>query len=342
MIRLLSVLLSLVFLTGCLFGDDTPDVLRLGGETMGTTYNVTVVDPPEGLDADALDARIAQTLEAVNASMSNWDPQSEVSRFNSGAAATPVTVSADFAQVMALSNDIHDASGGRFDVTLAPLIELWGFGTRTPEDEVPPARDINAALDLVGQRDVLTLEGDQLTKSAEGVSVNLSAIAKGFGVDAVARTLSDAGATRFLVEIGGDLLTRGVNAEGEPWAIGIERPDVAGRVVELIVPISGYGLATSGDYRNYFEADGQRYSHILDPTTGRPVTHSTASVTVLAPDATRADGWATALLVMGVEAGLPLAEAEGLAVLFITRENGAFVTSASSAFSELIGDTETR
>jgi len=283
-----------------------------------------------------------QTLEAVNASMSNWDPQSEVSRFNSSAANEPVPLSKDFATVIALSNDIHDASSARFDVTLGPLIELWGFGTRTPEDAVPPAAEINAALDLIGQRDVLSLDGTTLTKTAEGVSVNLSAIAKGFGVDAVARTLTEAGATRYLVEIGGDLITRGLNAEDRPWAIGIERPDAADRVVELVVPISGYGLATSGDYRNYFEVSGARYSHILDPTTGRPVTHNTASVTVLAPNTTLADGWATALLVIGAETGLPLAEAEGLAVLFITREDGAFVTSASRAFSDLVGDTETR
>ena len=319
MIRILVVLVCTLLLTGCLFGDTAPEVLRLGGETMGQTYNVTVVDAPADLDADALETQIIDTLAAVNASMSNWDPQSEVSRFNSSAANEPVPMSEDFAHVMALSNDIHDASGARFDVTLAPLIELWGFGTRTPEDAVPPPADINDALDLVGQRDVLSIQGETLTKSAEGVSVNLSAIAKGFGVDAVAQTLAEAGVERYLVEIGGDLVTRGLNADDAPWAIGIERPDVAGRVVELIVPVSGYGLATSGDYRNYFEAAGERYSHILDPTTGRPVTHNTASVTVLAEDATLADGWATALLVVGVDAGLPMAEAEGLAVLFITR-----------------------
>lgn len=342
MIRRLSVLFLALLLAGCLFEDDTPEVLRFSGETMGTTYNITVVDAPEEVDAEALGQQIVQTLAAVNASMSNWDPQSEVSRFNSSGAQEPFALSEDFATVMTLANEIHDASGGRFDVTLAPLIELWGFGTRTPDDALPSPETINAALDLVGQRDVLSLEDQALTKSSNGVSVNLSAIAKGFGVDAVARTLTDAGISRYLVEIGGDLVTRGVNAEGEPWAIGIERPDASDRVVELVVPISGYGLATSGDYRNYFEADGSRYSHILDPTTGRPVTHSTASVTVLAPDATLADGWATALLVTGAETGLGIAEAEGLAALFITREDGAFVTSASRAFSELIGDTEAR
>lgn len=342
MIRRLGALLALVFLAACLNEDDTHEVLRFSGETMGTTYHVTVIAAAGALDAGELELGIVQTLEAVNASMSNWDPQSEVSRFNSSAANEPVPLSKDFATVIALSNDIHDASSARFDVTLGPLIELWGFGTRTPEDAVPPAAEINAALDLVGQRDVLSLDGTTLTKTAEGVSVNLSAIAKGFGVDAVARMLTEAGATRYLVEIGGDLITRGLNAEDQPWAIGIERPDAADRVVELVVPISGYGLATSGDYRNYFEVSGARYSHILDPTTGRPVTHNTASVTVLAPNTTLADGWATALLVIGAETGLPLAEAEGLAVLFITREDGAFVTSASRAFSDLVGDTETR
>lgn len=342
MVRRLGALFTLIFLAGCLFDKDTPEVLRFSGETMGTTYNITVIDAPEELDAEDLEAAITQTLEAVNASMSNWDPQSEVSSFNSAAASNPVPISEDFASVMAIANEIHDASDGRFDVTLAPLIELWGFGTRTPEDAVPPPDDISEALDLVGQREVLSLNGTEMTKSVAGASVNLSAIAKGFGVDAVARTLSDAGISRYLVEIGGDLVTRGVNAEGNPWAIGIERPDASDRVVELIVPISGYGLATSGDYRNYFEVEGARYSHILDPTTGRPVTHHTTSVTVLAPNATMADGWATALLVVGAEEGVALAEEQELAVLFITREDGAFVTSATRAFSDLIGDTVAR
>lgn len=328
-----------VLLAGC-FGEEKGETYRLSGETMGTTYNVVAVDVPSEVTETELAVAIEETLAAVNASMSNWDPQSEVSRFNAEAGTEPFSISAEFAHVMAGADKVHALSNGRFDVTLFPLIELWGFGARTkPGETFPTDEEIAAALEHVGQAELVSLDGQTLTKNDPDVSVNLSAIAKGYGNDAVAATLAGFGIENYLVEIGGDLVSAGENDKGEAWKIGIETPDATSNAVEMIVSVSGLGMATSGDYRNFFEQDGVLYSHIIDPTTGRPVTHRTTSVTVLAEDGMMADALATAMMALGDEEGLAVAEANDLAVFFISRaEAGSdqeYVKTASSAFEKL-------
>lgn len=343
--RIAFLALFIIALPGC-WPDDAPKMLSVSGETMGTTYNVTTVGGPDALDEAALTAAIDAALARANAAMNNWDPSSEVSRFNTSDTTDPVEISADFAAVMAAADDIHAKSGGAFDVTLAPLIELWGFGPRTPDSPVPTDEDISAAMRHVGQAELVTLgeTSPTLTKSDPAVSVNLSAIAKGYGVDAVATEIAALGVDSYLVEIGGDLAARGTNPMGEVWQIGIERPDDGGGTVQQIVSVPDLGLATSGDYRNYFEEDGVRYSHIIDATTGRPITHQTASVTVLADNAMLADGWATALLALGSARAMEIAEEEGLAVFAIDRapegDGGGFATVASPAFSTLLGTSK--
>ncbi|SLN43368.1 Thiamine biosynthesis lipoprotein ApbE precursor [Pseudoruegeria aquimaris] len=335
--RVLPALIAPLFLSACLFSTDKAEPVRFVGETMGTTYSVTVVDMPEDLTAEALQAEVESVLARVNAQMSNWDPNSEVSRFNASTSTAPQPVSAEFAYVMEAANGIHLGSGGVFDVTLAPLIDLWGFGPKKPGEPVPTDAEILKALSDVGQLSLLTLgEGPTLKKEKPGVSVNLSAIAKGYGVDEVAELVASKGITRYLIEIGGDLVASGENAEGKPWSIGIEKPDARSKTLQLVLPLDNTGMATSGDYRNYFEEDGIRYSHIIDPNTGRPITHKTASVTVLAENAMLADGWATAMLAMGQDRGLEAAEALGLAVYFITREGNDFVTASSRAFDSYV------
>lgn len=338
---LLALILPAVLLmSGCWFGSESAEV-RLTGQTMGTTYSVIAIG--EGLDQAALAAEVEATLAAVNAKMSNWDPASEVSTFSAVRSTVPVQVSPELSHVMAAANDVHAMTGGKFDVTLGPLIELWGFGPRQPEDPVPSDAAIAEALDGVGQARLLELDSGAgtLKKAAPETGINLSAIAKGFGVDSVAEALQGFGIKNYMVEIGGDLVTKGQNAKGEAWRIGIEKPDAAAQTVQLIVPVSNLGLATSGDYRNYFEHEGRRYSHILDPIVGRPVTHATTSVTVIAENAMLADAWATAMLVLGREAGLKLAEEHKLAVFFIDRDvqagADAYMTAASSAFEALTG-----
>ncbi|KPD11745.1 FAD:protein FMN transferase [Phaeobacter sp. 11ANDIMAR09] len=337
MARLFLVAL-MFFLAAC---KSDPVTLKFSGETMGTSYNIVAIDKTADLSSDALEAAITATLAKVNSQMSNWDPNSEISRFNSATSSDPIKISPELTSVMTAANAIHDKSEGLFDVTLGPLIEIWGFGARTPDSPVPADEKIAAALDVVGQSKVLTLDSGAATlaKHLPETSVYLAAIAKGYGVDQVAAVLAEAGIRDYMVEIGGDLVTAGHNPQGEAWRIGIERPDAASQTIEEVVDVSGLGMATSGDYRNYFEQNGIRYSHIIDGVTGRPITHGTASVTVLAENAMMADGWATALLALGQERGLRIAESEGLAVLFIARspDSGAtgFETTTSSQFSKL-------
>jgi len=340
--RIAIAVFAPALLAGCLF-DRAPEALRVTGETMGTTYSVSVVDPPDGMDETALTERIEATLATVNAAMNNWDPDSEVSRLNTAATTDPLPVSPKLAYLLEVAMEVHALSQGRFDITLSPLIDLWGFGPRSPDAPVPSDAEIAAALERVGQSEMLRLErrdgAATLRKAHAGVSVNLSAIAKGYGVDRIAAALRAEGIDRYLVEIGGDLAASGFNSDDRAWQVGIERPDTAARTVQEIVGLTGHGLATSGDYRNYFEQDGIRYSHIIDPTTGRPIRHRTASVTVIAKTAMLADALATALLVVDDATALDIAETEGIAALLILRDGDGFVTVTSDAFGALMRDT---
>ncbi|MEM8791336.1 MAG: FAD:protein FMN transferase [Pseudomonadota bacterium] len=337
MFRLGAVGLALL-IAAC---DDTPVTLEISGETMGTTYNITAVAPAGGLDSEALKAAVEATLAQVNASMSNWDPGSEISRFNALRHTEPVPISAGLADVIEAADEIHSRSDGLFDLTLAPLIELWGFGAREAGDPIPSEAEISAALEQVGQSRIITLTRgpDTLQKARPDASIYLAAIGKGHGVDEVAATLRGLGLQDFMVEIGGDLFASGQSPGNEPWRIGIERPDATDRALQEIIELSSQGMATSGDYRNYFEEDGIRYSHIIDANTGRPITHKTASVTVIAETAMLADGWATAMLVLGRERGLEIAEAYDLAVFFISRSDALddkdFAVTASTRFQAL-------
>lgn len=335
--RFLFALVAIPLLASCYLFDSPPEVIQLGGKTMGTTYNITVVDAPADVTRDKLNMAVEAMLADVNGKMSNWDKTSEVSRFNALQSTAPVEISADFAYVMRAANDIHHLSGGKFDVTLAPLIDLWGFGAKKPGDPVPSDQEIDAALQNVGQAKLLTLNEStpSLQKNQVGVSVNLSAIAKGFGADQLAGVLRSHGVENYLVEIGGDLVTAGLNAQGEAWSIAIEKPQVGTQSIELIIPVSDLGMATSGDYRNFFEQDGIRYSHLIDPTTGRPITHRATSVTVLAQNAMLADALATALLVVGEKQGLEIAQANDIAAFFIWRGADGFESATTNAFETL-------
>ncbi|WP_350334246.1 FAD:protein FMN transferase [Coralliovum pocilloporae] len=343
----LLIILPVLLLTACWPESESgsesgSEVLRLSGHTMGTSYNVTAIG--SDLDSAMIADSIKNTLDRVNGSMSNWDPQSEVSTFSASGDLNPVSISDDFLTVMATADEVHSKSGGVFDVTLGPLIELWGFGPRKPGDPVPSDKAIDEALEAVGQARLLSLDETRktLAKAQPGTGINLGAIAKGYGVDAIARALESHGVTRYMVEIGGDLVTKGANPRGEGWRIGIEKPETGSQSIQMIVPVSNRGMATSGDYRNFFEHEGKRYSHILDPLTGRPVTHRTTSVTVIAENAMLADAWATAMLVLGRERGLAVAKTHQLAVFFIERDSQtgseSYITTESPAFRAMPGD----
>ncbi len=314
-----SCLLALFLITAC-DGAPTRTETLLDGQTMGTTWLVRAINLPEAVSPDDLRSRIEARLAAINAAMSTWDPGSEISRFNRSATTEWVEISPDFHRVIAAALSLYGLSDGRFDVTLAPLIELWGFGRGAERAAPPDDGEIAAVLDRIGSDRVALAEAPpRLRKAAGEITVNLSAIAKGYGVDAVAAVVSEAGATDWLVEIGGEVRVEGRNIDGAPWRVAIELPDAAGRAVERVVELTSGAIASSGDYRNYFEVDGKRFSHLLDPATGRPIDHRLAAVSVHADTAMWADGVATALMVLGDQRGQVLAEREGWSALFLVR-----------------------
>jgi thiamine biosynthesis lipoprotein len=299
-----------------------PDALTLRGETMGTTYSVRIAGRP-ALSAERLQALLTERLGQVNASMSTWDPRSEISRINAAPADTPLRLGADLRIVLAAALALSRATDGAFDPTVGPLVNLWGFGPDRGSGEPLPGA-VAEIQRRIGYRHA-ELEGDVLTKTREGLQLDLSAIAKGFGVDALARVLEANGIRDYVVEIGGDLVVRGHNPQGQPWGIGIERPDEAappGEALQAVVRLEAGALATSGTYRRFKRAQGGVRHHIIDPRTGYPTQPTLAEVTVYAPDCMTADGIATALMVLGVREGMAWVEARpGIEALFV--EEGA-------------------
>lgn len=329
-------LLLLFLLVGCGGADAPAPELQLSGRTMGTSWSVRVAAPPETLREAELQARIEDRLAAINALMSTWDPASQLSRFNRAAPGDWFPVDAELVTVLAAAREIAEASDGAFDVTVGPLVDLWGFGAgaEVEADAVPSPEAIEAARARVGYTRLELREAPPALRKTAPLEVDLSSIAKGYAVDALAALVKEAGAERFLAEIGGELRAEGENARGVPWRIGIEVPDPTRRgVAREAIGLSGTAVATSGDYRNFFTVDGTRYSHTIDPATGRPVVHRVASVTVLHPEAMWADGWATALNVLGAERGLAVADEQGLAVSFILYdEDGGLAERGNAAF----------
>jgi len=302
---------------------------------MGTTYTVKIVRPRAGIpENDALHKAIEAELDTVDRAMSTYRDDSELSRFNASTSTDWFEVSPETAEVVALALRIGRASGGAYDVTVEPLVRLWNFGAHpSAADAVPSDEAIEKAMKLVGQEHLaVRFDPPALKKDLPGLRVDLSSIAKGDAVDRVAQLLDAGGCENYMVEVGGEVRARGHNASGRPWQIAIERPGDGPKQVYRVVPLAGRAMATSGDYRNYFERDGRRYSHLIDPRTGRPITHRLASATVLADDCAEADAWATALLILGPESGMKLAEQEGITTDFLIREGDTFVEWRSSTF----------
>ncbi len=301
------------------------------GSTMATSYTVRITD--ELTDPEATRQAIQQLLDTVEGLMSTYIDDSDVSRFNASQATDWFPVDAATCEVVALALRISKETGGAFDITVGPLVDLWGFGPDGAIDE-PPAADVLAAVrDRTGYAGLAT-DCDQpaIRKDRPVLAIDLSAIAKGYAADVIADELEADGFANFLVEVGGEMRIAGTKPRGEPWRIGIEAPERERLDVFGALELADVAVATSGDYRNYFEKDGRFYSHTLDPRTGAPVTHSTGGVTVLASTSGYADALATALLVLGAEHGLELAERENIAALFLTRSADGIESTASSAF----------
>lgn len=322
-------------LTACEDRDVQRRLSVIPGETMGTTYSVKITDLPAGIEQGTLATDIDRLLDRVNAQMSTYRPDSELSRFNDSAADAWTAVSTDTLKVVEAALSVGRLSDGAFDPTVGPLIDLWGFGAGGESQRVPATAHIEAALDQIGYGHVGTNSSEPaIGKRGRNVRVDLSGIAKGFGVDKVAEHLDSLGLENYLVDIGGELRGRGRSPEDRPWRVGIEKPRAAPGTVQRVVRVDGRAIATSGDYRIFFESEGQRFSHIVNPRTGRPVDHGLASATVVAETTMQADALSTALLVLGPEAGLKLAEREGIAAHFIARTETGFKELASPAFAK--------
>jgi thiamine biosynthesis lipoprotein len=336
------LLIVAIGLSGCSEAPEPEPLLELSGSTMGTSYHIKLVTHspgiPEGASVDDLQRRIDQRLETINGMMSTYLPDSDLSLFNTSDQTDWIPVPAPLIDVVETAQTISIMSEGMFDITVGPLVELWGFGPEKHAAQPPDAGEIEKTLERVGYKKLeVRVDPPALRKAVPGLHLDLSAIAKGYAVDQIAELLEQSGFERYLVEIGGELRANGSKSGERPWRVAIERPDPNGRSVQSVIELHDQAMATSGDYRNFFEYEGRRYSHTIDPTTGQSVRQQLASVTVLADECMIADGLATALLAMGEQAGMELAESHEIAALFIVRTEDGLQVLPSSHFLAVLG-----
>ncbi|WP_300316863.1 FAD:protein FMN transferase [Idiomarina sp.] len=302
---------------------------------MGTTYSVVLFSKDPRHSADKIQTKVDTVLERVNAQMSTYDPNSELSQFNQLESTEPVVISRDLERVVSRALDIARETNGALDITVGPLVNLWGFGPNGKPEQQPTAEELLAISEKVGY-EKLSVSNHQLIKAHPAMYVDLSTIAKGYGVDKVGNLMDQLGIKQYLIEIGGEILAKGGKPADEDWKLAIEKPISTERAVQEIVELKEGALATSGDYRNYFEENGRRYSHIIDPATAEPIQHNLVSVSVFADDAMSADAYATALLVMGTEKAKAFADANQLAVMLIYKTDEGFEEYTSQWFKPLL------
>ena len=331
-VRCLSILLVYLAVVRPACGE----IQVISGKTMGTTYSVRL-DPTMSISTETLAAKINDRLETINNAMSTYIADSEVVRFNQSNSTEWFPVSEDTARVIAMAQKVAHQSNGAFDVTVSPLVALWKFGADAETAKgLPTDEQINDVQRNVGYAKLeVSQSPPQIRKTNPLLKVDLSAIAKGYAVDEVARLLVDDGQERFLVEIGGELTSRGTKSNGSPWMVGIESPTPEARRIATTIPLTNQSLATSGDYRSFFEYEGVKYSHTINPKTGKPAQHTLSSVSVLYPDCAIADAFATAILVMGPEIGLEWAQANQIDAMLLSRNHGQFAESIAGAFPTL-------
>ena len=333
--RHLPLLLAVLLLAAC-GGEQRLPQAELTGGTMGTTFRIVLVDAPAGHDLDAQLERVMATLDRVDALASTWRADSELTAFNDALITDWVDVSPAFCGVLQDALAASVASGGAFDVTVGPLVNLWGFGPGGEIDSPPTDAEIAATRERVGYEKLETdCDQARIRKAVERLYVDLSGWAKGYAVDEVAALLDSDGLTNYMVEIGGELKVQGHNAERRRWAIAVEAPSTSQRVPQAVLRLTDTGVATSGDYRNYFTHDGAHYSHTIDPRSGRPVAHALAAVTVVDPSTAYADAMATALLVLGPDEAPALAKELGIAGYFLIRNETGILEITTPAFDAL-------
>ena len=332
LIRRWGIFLVLV-LSGCGNGDDVME--SFGGPTMGSTYSIKYVRHA-GLPKPAVvQAEVEKILAQVDQQMSTYRNDSDIERFNALPANRCQAMPASILELVRVGEKLSVQSEGSYDLTVEPLLNLWGFGPQAREEKVPAAEALAEVRQRVGYQH-LRIEGDQLCKDA-AVEVDFNSIAAGYAVDTIAARLEAMGIHDYLTEATGELKASGKKADGSPWRIALEEPRDDRQVAERVIVVDGYGLSTSGDYRNYFVQGGRRFSHTFDARIGAPVSHDLASVTVIHPSALMADGLSTLLLILGPERGWDYAEKHDIGAFFVIRADTGFVTRSSHAFERLSG-----
>jgi len=327
-------LLGLAFLVSC---SDSPEKISFSGKTMGTTYSVTVYSKDPRHSKEEIQKKVDIVLERVNAQMSTYDPESDLSQFNQFKSTEPMVISRDLERVVTRGLEIAEETEGALDITVGPLVNLWGFGPQARPEKEPSEEELNAVREKTGYQK-LRVENHQLIKDNPDIYVDLSTIAKGYGVDRVGHLLDQLRIKQYLVEIGGEVIAKGGKPDEALWRLAIEKPVSTERAVQRVVQFKDGALATAGDYRNYYEEDGKRYSHIINPVTGAPVQHNLVSTSVYAEDTMSADAYATALFVMGTERAKSFAKKHNMAVMLIYKTEDGFEEYMSDAFKPLLAE----
>ena len=332
-----GMMAALLLLAGCDNGEQAkPTVLE--GKTMGTWWRVSVVDI-NTQQAQALQQKIQAQLDGDDHLLSTWKNDSVLMRFNHATSTAPWPVSAAMADIVTTSLRVGEKTDGAMDITVGPLVNLWGFGPDKQPVKTPEQAQIDAAKARTGLAHLMVINraGEQfLQKDLPDLFVDLSTVGEGYAADHLARLMEQEGIARYLVSVGGALASRGMNAQGQPWRVAIQKPTDRENAAQAVVDINGHGISTSGSYRNYYELDGKRISHIIDPRSGRPIQHALVSVTVIAPTALEADAWDTGLMVLGTEQAKEVVKREGLAVFMIIKQGEGFTTWMSPQFSAFL------
>lgn len=331
-----ALLLAFCCLAGCVL-EERP--VQMGGAIFGTSWSLTYLGSPDEVSPDQVESEIGAAFALVNEGMNHYDPSSLISKFNALPAQTPIEVDWDFTYVLSAALELTAATRGAYDVSVSALSDLWGFGPEGPK-QFPETVDIEMTRAQVG---VAQLDWESttriLSKRAPGLKLDFSSLAKGYAVDLGADALEDLDIPHFMLEVGGEVRVRGASPRGDAWRIAVERPDAGARGgIQAALAVSDTGIATSGDYRNFFERDGQRYSHLIDPRTGYPIRHDVVSVTVVHGSAMMADAWATALTVMGSAEALVLAEDRDLAVYLLKRSGDTLEVFSSTAMAQWLAE----
>lgn len=333
-VRMLFMAAFCVLLIGCKM--EKPDNrFDFSGTTMGTSYSVSLASQQPDLDVSGLQQQVEQLLSSINKKMSTYNPESELSLFNQQNSTEWVEMSPETIDLIQTARRVSRDTGGAYDITLGSVIDLWGFGPEPATSADKPSMDkILDTMNNVGHQLLqISKDGTQLRKLVPDITVDLSSIAKGYAVDAVGKLLEGQTHNRYVVEIGGEIRSRGQSPDKKPWQIGIESPDPETQVAGYVaLAVESAHIATSGDYRNYREVGGERLSHIIDGRSGYPVNHNLASVTVMHGTTAQADAWATAFMVMGADEAIAVANKKGLAIAITVREGERFVNYSTAAF----------